>query len=377
MTPFAKNRSFIGVDLLELGSQRPQHLKRLLDEVLEWFQKEKLEPTTPLTTFEATKTSEALRFMKKGQHIGKLLLDLSSLATDNTNSSDSPDSSEIHFRSDATYLLIGGLGGLGRSVATWLVEHGARDVVFVGRSSGQSQEDTQFFEELKAQNCTSTYISGSIAEPETMKRAVQACRQPLRGILQMSAVLRDRTFQNMTYQDWAECLEPKVQGTWNLHNAIQDEKSLDFLVLFGSLAGVYGNSGQANYAAANGFLESFTQFRRRKGLACSVLNLGPVEDVGMISRDDKLLQAIKSTSVHLLSEEEMLQGLQIAIARPNCDDDGDLTGQSLSASRTVSVGLSTGQSVSDMPKLSIWTNDARFAVYSNLQTSQGHEKPQV
>lgn len=162
-------------------------LNSLLDELLEWIEEKNLNVDTPLTIFEAAKTSEALRHMKQGQHIGKLLL---KMPTEFSELPESLSSPEVSFSPSSTYMLIGGLGGLGRTVANWIVEHGASDIVFVGRTAGHSLEDKQFVEELAAQKCSTVCIPGSVSEPGTMKRAVAACRYPLRGILQMSAVLR-------------------------------------------------------------------------------------------------------------------------------------------------------------------------------------------
>lgn len=159
----------------------------LVDELLQWIQDKNLNVDTPLTIYEASKTSEALRYMKQGQHIGKLLLKMSAHVSELPGSDVSPD---ISFCSSASYMLIGGLGGLGRLVANWIVEHGAREIVFVGRTAGQSSGDKQFLQELAAQGCNATCILGSVAELKTMRQAVAACRYPLRGVFQMSAVLR-------------------------------------------------------------------------------------------------------------------------------------------------------------------------------------------
>lgn len=162
-------------------------LNSLVDELLEWIQHKNLNVDTPLTIYEAAKTSEALRYMKQGQHIGKLLLKMPVESSELPISLSSPD---VSFSSSSTYMLIGGLGGLGRTVANWIVEHGASDIVFVGRTAGQSLEDKQFLEELATQKCSTVCVAGSVSDPEAMKRAVAACRYPLRGIFQMSAVLR-------------------------------------------------------------------------------------------------------------------------------------------------------------------------------------------
>lgn len=179
----------------------------------------------------------------------------------------------------------------------------------------------------------------------------------------------------MTHQEWTECLESKVEGSLNIHRAVQNQDPLDFFVLFGSLAGTCGNSGQANYAAANTFLESLAQFRRRQGQACSVLHLGPVEDVGMMSRDAKLLQTARATSVRLLSEDEVLQGLRVAIAQSLPIKQDCSSVRILSSRGIVNVGLSITKPVSDPSVRNLWVDEARFAIYSNLQPNSD-KKPQ-
>lgn len=125
--------------------------------------------------------------MQQGQHIGRLLLKMPSNPSDLPGPSFSPG---ISFRADASYILVGGLGGLGRTVANWIVENGAREIVFIGRSAGQSSDDETFLEELAVQGCNTVCIAGSIAKPETIKMALAACGYPLRGIIHMSATLR-------------------------------------------------------------------------------------------------------------------------------------------------------------------------------------------
>jgi acyl carrier protein len=97
----------------------------------------------------------------------------------------------------------------------------------------------------------------------------------------------------MTVEDFHETIRSKVQGTWNLHNtAIQQKLSLDFFTLLSSISGIIGQKAQANYAAANVFLDSFAAYRHKLGLpACSV-DLGVVEDVGYISEREALAERL-------------------------------------------------------------------------------------
>ena len=98
----------------------------------------------------------------------------------------------IEFRSDACYLLVGGLGGLGRLIATWMVENGACNIMFLSRSAKESPETTPFFDELRQKGCEVSTFSGSVTSLSDVESAVKQATQPLAGIIQMSAVMRVR-----------------------------------------------------------------------------------------------------------------------------------------------------------------------------------------
>lgn len=109
------------------------------------------------------------------------------------------DASELHgslsstlisLPSDVSIVIVGGLGGLGRTVATWLVEKGARDLVFLSRSAGNSPESRSFLEELRSQSCSVTTITGDVANIEDVQRAVTACKRRIAGVIHMPMMLK-------------------------------------------------------------------------------------------------------------------------------------------------------------------------------------------
>ena len=136
--------------------------------------------------FSAAQIEEALRFMQKGQHIGKIIVNIPEsveelpLETPRHN---------MRLYSDKAYLFVGGLGGLGRSVSNFLVERGARHIVFFSRSAGSLSSSDPFFKELAAQGCSVQAISGSVSECGDVERAVNAIGMPIGGVLQASMVL--------------------------------------------------------------------------------------------------------------------------------------------------------------------------------------------
>lgn len=146
--------------------------------------------------------------------------------------------------SDRSYLVVGGLGGLGKAVVTWMVENGARHLVFLSRSGDSYQDTRDFLPELQSQGCQTLAFAGSVSRKADVEAAVQGASVPIAGVDNMSMVLKDISATYMTFEDWTTITQPKVQGTQNLHEAVTSD--LDFLILFGSCSGIAGQWGQVN-----------------------------------------------------------------------------------------------------------------------------------
>jgi hypothetical protein len=190
---------------------------------------------------------------------------------------------------------------------------------------------------------------------------------PIRGVIQLSMALQDRAIDTMTYEDWRVAVGPKVDGTWNLHNALGS--NLDFFVLFSSTSGLLGQYGQANYAAANTFLDAFVQYRHGKGLAASVIDLGVMEDVGFVAESSKLLDYFRFLDTSLLTEDDMRDGVRLAITRSFGSKQAP---NRYSNPSQISMGIRSYMPLSDPNNRIIWKRDRRFSVYRTIEsTSQG------
>lgn len=146
-----------------------------------------LVPIRPVRVYEAADVVDAFRYMQQGVHMGKILI---RVPEDPSSLSVSPGNSPFSFRPDASYLLVGGLGGLGRSVSTWMVEKGARHLVYLSRSAGLSEKDQAFVRELEAQGCQAICVTGDVSAIADVKAAVSKCSQPLGGVVQMAGLLQ-------------------------------------------------------------------------------------------------------------------------------------------------------------------------------------------
>lgn len=335
---------------------------------MEHLREGRIAAITPVEVFDAASPYNAFKYMQPGQHIGRICMSLRSHSGDSKIDAIAVEQRKpLKLDDGASFLLVGGLGGLGRAVSTWMVEHGARHLIYLSRSAGCGPDEASFFLELNSMGCEVQIFQGSVSKLEDVVSAIKSVTRPLKGILQMSMVLRDENFLNMTLDQWNAATQPKIQGTWNLHNAtVSANLQLDFFVLFSSLSGTIGQPGQANYASGNTFQDAFVQYRTNLGLPASAIDIGAVGDVGYISENPQLLQKMATLGFLALKEQEVLDGLEVAMTRKGvfesrCSD------HRLNYIDPNTFVLGLGSSVSlDSPKnRAIWRKDRRMAIYHN------------
>lgn len=185
-------------------------------------------------------------------------------------------------RPGGCYLVTGGLSGLGLSVARWLHEQGAGELLLIGRRP-PSQTAQAVISELELAGTAVRCISADVAQRVPLEMALAGLRERgvvLRGVIHAAGVLDDSTVLALDELHLASVMTPKVAGAWNLH-LVTAGLPLDFFVLFSSAAALLGAPGQANYAAANAFLDALSHYRRRCGLPALSINWGAFSDVGL------------------------------------------------------------------------------------------------
>lgn len=366
LSHFEYNRTFVGLDLSFVFEDQPEIAKRLLDWCMVLHGEGKIKSIAVAKTFEGEKTQDAFRFMQKGTHIGKIIV---TMPEDSKVLGAVGQRGDAAFKSDKTYFLVGGLGGLGRPIATWMVENGARQFIFFSRSAGKSAEDRAFVRELELQGCSAQAIQGSIVNPEDVEKAVAAAKSPIAGIFQASMVLKDTPFEKMSFEDWKAAVDVKVAGTWNLHNALAAQEKtqpLDFFLMMSSIAGLLGNPGQANYAAGNTFQDAFTQYRHGLGLASSTLDIGAMEDIGYVATNDRVMQILRSTFPVMLHEQELLDSLQLLMKRGTAAaHQGKSSAAHYICPSHVAIGVRSSESGSS--KKMPFNKDQRLMVFKNME----------
>jgi myxalamid-type polyketide synthase MxaD len=207
---------------------------------------------------------------------------------------------------DGTYLITGGLGGIGLEVAFWMAKQGARSLALLGRSAPSPQVRARL-NELEQAGVSVKVLSADVMDPAALGCALAEARREsaLKGIVHAAGVVDDGALLDLDVARLATVLAPKVQGAWNLDQLTRDDP-LDFFVLFSSVASLLGNPGQTNYNAANCFLDSLSYARRGQGRPALAINWGPWAEVGMLMRAGDRLKKAPAHLVKLIAPDKGL-----------------------------------------------------------------------
>lgn len=361
MDLFENNRTFCGIDMSQMAVQRPWMYQEVLQQCMEFFRQGRLPPIPCdlAQMFNATNIIEAFRTMHRGQHIGKIVVTMSECWAGSEQLQVTPSAATrtTTFRPDVSYLLSGGLGGLGRAISTWMVENGARHLIYLARSGGSSTRDKTFVNELNAQGCAVQIFQGDVATLCDVENAIGSAIKPIAGVIHLSMTLRDRALLQVNHSDWHAVTQPKVDGAWNLHTALQSQ-SLDFFVLFSSLSAIMGQVGQANYAAANTYLTGLARHRHALGLPASVLDVGVMEDVGYVSENPAQLDQFRALGYHTVKEADLLDALGYMIN--NQEEQPSVSNTRVNQAQLV-IGLRSTKPLIEPNNRTLWKRDPRMA----------------
>ncbi|KAB8314798.1 type I polyketide synthase [Tolypothrix campylonemoides VB511288] len=298
--------SYTIVDLVQISQAQPQLIQSLLTIILNQF-KSGLFNAPPLQIFPIARAIDAFRHMQQAKHIGKIVVSQVTGVESGTGLSCHPE---------GTYLITGGLGALGLLVARWLVERGARNLVLLTRSRPNPQAQTQL-QSLEQTGVRVEFVQADVSNYDSLAQAfshIQQSLPPMRGIIHSAGVLDDATVLQQNWEKFATAMAPKVQGAWHLHQLTQTQP-LDFFVLFSSAASLLGSPGQANYSAANAFLDALAHYRSSLGLVGQSIHWGAVSQVGMAARrgTDVLVQKY---GMGVISPPQVLEALSLVLAHP-------------------------------------------------------------
>jgi len=279
---FNSQITYFLVDLWQITQTQPALIQQMLSELLPQFSTGELKPL-PHKIFTSDKITDAFRYMQQAKHQGKIVV---TQDLENRNCEAEAKDNRIQCYRD-TYLITGGLGALGLQVAHWLVTQGIKHLVLMGRNDVKPHLCDQL-EQLQQTGIKVVIVQGDVADPQQVAKVlsqIESTLPPLRGVIHAAGILDDGVLLQQDWQRFTKVLNPKVQGAWNLHLLTQ-KYDLDRFILFSSASSLLGVAGQANYCAANSFLDALAHVRQGQGLPATAINWGGWQHIGLAAKTE-------------------------------------------------------------------------------------------
>tara|TARA_R110002096_G_scaffold189337_1_gene369903 strand:- start:20980 stop:27615 length:6636 start_codon:yes stop_codon:yes gene_type:complete len=263
---------YVRFDIGEVADENPELINQLLDDIATGVEANTIRPIST-TIFPARKLPSAFRLMSQGLHSGKIVLTTGSTLAN-------VHGAEVSGRA---VLISGGLGALGLDVAEAMVAAGWKQIVLMGRSMpGGPVMDR--VEKMRAAGAEVSIVNGDVANRSELGDIVDTFEteeRTIRAVVHCAGELNDAAFMRHTKESFAATLRAKVAGSWNIHDVFS-HRQMDFVIFFSSVASVLGWPGQANYAAANAYMDALAHYRRARGLPALSINWGAWQSGGMI-----------------------------------------------------------------------------------------------
>jgi acyl transferase domain-containing protein/acyl carrier protein len=311
LEPFRRSLSFFAIDLARLLVDQPERCRHLLTDLMARLEAGSL-PPLPLTACPMSEAAAAFHTMAQARHVGKIVL--------------SPDEAAVLLvepvpaatvRPDGAYLISGGLGGIGLQLAGWLADRGARHLALLGRSAPSAAAQAAI-DALVARGIQVVALQADVGDGLAVAAALRRCGAtlpPLRGIVHAAGVVDDALLERQDEATFGRVMAPKVEGAWQLHRLTRD-LPLDWFILCSSATVWLGIPGQANYAAANAYLDALAHHRRAQGLPAQSINWGPWAQVGLAAAQANRGARLAEQGLASMSPERAL----VALARATAED---------------------------------------------------------
>ncbi|KAJ8049572.1 Fatty acid synthase [Holothuria leucospilota] len=284
---FLNNTSFHGVHLDRLFGKGHPDWPAVAFLMKEGLRNGIVKPL-PRTVFDQDEVESAFRYMAKGTHIGKVLINLNptekSVSRTNQLMSVKPRQS---CDQNKVYLIVGGLGGFGLELANWLVSRGCKKLVITTRAGIRNGYQSRCFLRWLSLGVVVELSQLDVSKLSDCNNLLRQCQNmgPIGGIFNMAMVLKDALLDNLTSADFQEVCNPKLKAASNLDQATRRlcGPELDWFVMFSSVSSGRGNGGQSNYGFANSAMERICENRREEQLPALAIQWGVIGDVGVVA----------------------------------------------------------------------------------------------
>ncbi|KAI1081559.1 hypothetical protein F5B20DRAFT_588591 [Whalleya microplaca] len=311
MSGFARNVSFFAVDLYHLALSNRSLEAEMVHQVMDLVSQGHIDHPSPLHRYPVSEVERAFRFMQSGKNSGRTIITI--------NDSDVVkkrilNCSQWRCYRDASYLIAGGSGGIGRAILRWLASKGARYLIVPSRSGGvNSMAAANLVSELREQGVTVVTPACDVSSASSLSAMLNSCSSempPIRGCINAAMVLQDAVFHNMTHAQWDLTIRSKAHTAWNLHELLP--RTLDFFIMLSSLDGIYGNAAQSNYSAGCVFQDSLCYHRTRHGQKAVSFDIGWMRTIGIIAETEKFQQRQQNvTSIGQIEDEDFMALLDL------------------------------------------------------------------
>ncbi|POF29194.1 type I polyketide synthase [Roseibium marinum] len=320
LRPFRQNLTYFGIDADQLLTRQPKLAVDLFVKLVELFEDGTLRPL-PHRVFEAADVVDAFRLMQQAGHIGKIVIRPPEVPAS------IPTATDIAFDGNAVYVIAGGFGGFGAALLNRLADHGARNLAVLSRRGDASDEAQSVISQLTDRGVTIKGHACDITDEKAVKTTLAEIRahgKPIKGVFHTAMVLNDVLIANMDHDGLTRVLAPKIRGAELLDRLTADDP-LDHFVLYSSATTLVGNPGQANYVAANGYLEGLARKRRAEDRPALAVAWGAISDAGYLARNEDVSELLsRKLGRHALTAKEALDGLMALMAQPEQSKDVSL-----------------------------------------------------
>lgn len=312
MDIFKQSITYTFFDLHKILNERPELTHKHLNAVLDHFSQGHYK-IIPKKVFDASHVLDGFDLMTRGQHVGKIVFDMK---TDGLMI----EPMDKLFNENETYLITGGMGGLGFALAEWMCSKGASHIVLAGRNlpDKKREQDIEVLRDKDKNIVIETADISNIAQVEKLLSKIRSSMPPLAGVFHAAGSLSDSSLANLSHEQYDAPVGSKIYGSWNLHSATAGD-NLKYFVLFSSAASPLGSIGQANYVAGNAFLDSLSKERQATGKPVTCINWGPIAEIGLAAQDEIRGKRLHKEGITSLTQSEYIAALEFVLTNKLTD----------------------------------------------------------
>ncbi|AEO67408.1 polyketide synthase [Thermothielavioides terrestris NRRL 8126] len=318
LSPLTRNATIMGFDLIQHCQFNRPAVHRAWKALMKLWSAKVIRAVHPVVSYPLSDMETAMRQMQRGAHIGKLVL----IPGEDTRVRvlAAPSSGLKAQLNDptATYLIVGGLGGIGLAFAHRMMESGAKHILIISRQAESHAKAKSLIASGRAQGCTVWIRNCDVAREDQLVQVLANCTAagmpPVRGVIQAALSLHDTILESLTFEQWQAGIRSKVAGTLNLHRHLTDVR---FFIMLSSTAGVIGLASQSAYAAGNTFQDALARHRVSKGLPAVAIDLGGVDEVGFVAENGGAVrERVERTLGKIIPIARVLRLIEAAVCEP-------------------------------------------------------------